>query len=75
MEEMGELATSFFKDLSKVYTNVQPQIILNIIEPQINQLIIDALCKEFIDEEISTPLFEIGPLKASVADGFPSCFF
>jgi hypothetical protein len=38
MEEMGELATSFFKDLYKVYTNVQPEIIVNIIEPQINQL-------------------------------------
>jgi hypothetical protein len=33
------------------------------------------LCKEFSEEEISNALFQIGPLKAPGADGFPSRFF
>jgi hypothetical protein len=35
---MGELETSFFKDLYKVYTNVQHEIIISVIKPHINQL-------------------------------------
>jgi hypothetical protein len=33
------------------------------------------LCKEFSDDEISTTLFQIGPLKAPGADGFPAHFY
>jgi hypothetical protein len=33
------------------------------------------LCREFTVEEISTALFQIGPLKAPGPDGFPARFF
>jgi hypothetical protein len=33
------------------------------------------LTNDFFDEEISNALFQIGPLKAPGADGFPSRFF
>lgn len=33
------------------------------------------LTKPFIAEEISDALFQIGPLKSPVPDGYPACFF
>jgi hypothetical protein len=33
------------------------------------------LCRDFSDEEIGDALFQIGPLKAPVVDGFPARFY
>jgi hypothetical protein len=55
-DEMSELATSFFKELYTADDRVQPEIIHNILQPQVNQQMNEALCKEFSDEEISTDL-------------------
>jgi hypothetical protein len=35
----------------------------------------DDLTKDFTDDEISNALFQIAPLKAPGADGFPARFF
>jgi hypothetical protein len=65
----------FFKDLYTADGSVQPDIIHSILQPQINKQMNDDLCKEFSEEEISNALFQIGPLKAPGADGFPAGFF
>jgi hypothetical protein len=75
VKEMGELTTKFFEDLYTADCDVEPEIIQNILEPQINQQMNEDLCKEFSEEEISNALFQIGPLKAPGADGFPARFF
>jgi hypothetical protein len=41
----------------------------------ISQEVNAGLCKDFIDEEISNAMFQIGPLKAPGLDGFPAHFF
>jgi hypothetical protein len=55
-DEMSELATNFFKELYTADDRVQPEIIHNILQPQVNPQMNEALCKEFSDEEISTDL-------------------
>jgi hypothetical protein len=74
-EEMETMTTSFFKDLYKADREVQPEIILDDVMPQISYDMNQKLCMEFSDEEIGTALFQIGPLKAPGKDGFPARFF
>ena len=75
IQEMEALATSFFQNLYTANQGVQPDIILDKIEPLITEQLNEMLCSEFSDEEISNALFQIGPLKAPGADGFPARFY
>jgi hypothetical protein len=73
--EVKNCAMGFFKNLYTRDPLVNPEDILNLINTPITQDINEGLCKEFIDDEISDALFQIGPLKAPGPDGMPGRFF
>jgi hypothetical protein len=54
---------------------VVPDLIEELIEQKVDPEMNKRLTKEFSDDEISDALFQIGPLKAPGADGFPARFF
>jgi hypothetical protein len=54
---------------------VDPEPLSSLSDELITEEMNGDLCKEFIDEEISDALFQIGPLKAPGPDGFPAHFF
>ena len=49
--------------------------LLNLISPKVTVEMNNRLTKTFTEEEISDALFQIGPLKAPGADGFPARFY
>jgi hypothetical protein len=73
--EMEQMVTSFFKSLYEADPAVQPDEVTNLFQPSITNSMNEDLCREFTVEEISTALFQIGPLKAPGPDGFPARFF
>jgi hypothetical protein len=73
--DMEAMACYFFKELYKADPGVQPQEVLNLVQPKITDKINEDMCRDFSDEEISDALFQIGPLKALGPDGFPAHVF
>lgn len=47
IEEMSHMATNFFKNLYTADLNVEPNIIINLLEPQISEQMNESLCGEF----------------------------
>jgi hypothetical protein len=69
------LANKFFKELYSKDPNLQPEELIDLMHEPITDEINTALCKEFLDEEVSNALFQISPLKAPGPDGMPARFF
>jgi hypothetical protein len=74
-KEIEGMACKFFQDLYGADPAVQPEELLQLIQPQITPEMNGLLCREFTKEEISDALFQIGPLKALGPDDFPARFF
>jgi hypothetical protein len=72
---MGKLVNEYFEGLFTADNSLDPNLILPLIEPLVSQEMNEHLTKDFTDKEISDALFQIGPLKAPGADGFPARFF
>jgi hypothetical protein len=72
--DMECMAQQFFQELYSADGGVNPTDILEAFETRITEEVNENLCKEFLDDEISDTLFQIGPLKAGL-DGFPARFF
>jgi hypothetical protein len=72
--EMGDLATSFFKQLYTRQDEVDPTELLNLFTQRVDDDMNATLCAPFSEKEISDALFQIGPLKAPGPDGFPARF-
>jgi hypothetical protein len=72
--DMECMAHQFFQELYSADGGVNPTDILEAFETRITEEVNENLCKEFLDDEISDTLFQIGPLKAGL-DGFPARFF
>jgi hypothetical protein len=74
-EELEKMAKEYFDGMYTKDTLVTPELIEELITPMIDEDTNKNLIKEFTNEEISDALFQIGPLKAPGADGFPARFF
>jgi hypothetical protein len=72
--EMEEMATGFFKNLYSREEDIDPTIIIDLLQPCVDNAVNDRLCAPFSEKEISDALFQIGPLKAPGPDGFPARF-
>jgi hypothetical protein len=72
--EMENMATCFFQDLYSRDDNINPEVITDLIDRSITEDMNKDLCAPFSEKEISDALFQIGPLKAPVPDGFPARF-
>jgi hypothetical protein len=69
------METSFFKSLYSADLGVTPEAVTQLFQRCISDETNANLCRDFLEEEISTSLFQIGPLKAPGSDGFPTRFF
>lgn len=74
-EDMQLMATDYFQTLYKKDPTISLDCLLPLIHSRVDGDKNNALCKEFIDEEISNALFQIGSQKTPGPDGFPACFF
>ena len=74
-QAMQGMVVHYFENLFTSNENVDPQEIVDLLDPIVTSQANAALCNEYIDEEIGTALFQIGPLKAPGPDGLPSRFF
>jgi hypothetical protein len=72
---MKGVVADFFKNLYKNDTEVDPKMILELVQPKVTEEMNKDLLREYCDEEIGDALFQIGPLKAPGPDGFPTRFF
>jgi hypothetical protein len=72
---MGKLANEYFEGLFFADSSLDPGLILPLIETKVSPEMNAQLLVEFTDKEISDAFFQIGPLKAPGADGFPASFF
>ena len=73
--QMASMATDFFGSLYTKDDNVNPDLLISLLDERISGEMNAVLCKEFSDKEIGDALFQIGPLKAPGPDGFPARFF
>ncbi|CAN6234585.1 unnamed protein product [Urochloa humidicola] len=73
--EMQGMAKDYFTDLFLRDNDVDPQELIDLLDPRITDDINRDLCKPYSVEEISDAMFQIGPLKAPGPDGFPARFF
>ena len=48
---------------------------MDCILPKVSAEMNASLCAQYMEKEIHDALFQIGPLKAPGADGFPACFY
>lgn len=74
-KEMQKLASDFFEKLYDRDPAVEPERVLHCVSQVINEETNQLLCAEFSDEEISSAIFQIGPLEAPGPDGLPGRFF
>ena len=74
-QAMQGMVVHYFENLFTSNENVDPQEIVDLLDPIVTSQANAALCNEYIDEEIGTALFQIGLLKAPGPDGLPSRFF
>jgi hypothetical protein len=72
--EMGQMASSFFQNLYAKEDNLEPDIVLGLMNACVTDEMNAKLCAPFTEKEISDALFQIGPLKAPGPDGFPARF-
>jgi hypothetical protein len=75
LEEIKLLAKQYFEEMYTRDTLVTPDLIEELIEEKVNEETNKNLIRDFTEEEIRDALFQIGPLKAPGADGFPARFF
>jgi hypothetical protein len=75
MRIMQHMTTSFFKRLYTDDLGVIPDEVAQLFQSCISDETNIAHCRDFLEEEISSALFQIGPLKAPGSDGFPARFF
>jgi hypothetical protein len=69
------MASSYFKELFTRDPSLQANGLVNLMQEKVTEQMNIDLCKEFIDDEISDALFQIGPLKVPGVDGFPARFY
>lgn len=74
-QEMQRMTIAYFDNLFTRDPLVNPQEIIDLVEPTVSVQANADLCKDFSDEEIGDGLFQIGPLKAPGPDGLPGRFF
>jgi hypothetical protein len=72
---LKEMANEYFKSMYSKEELVVPELIAELIEEKVDIEMNENLIRDFTDREISDALFQIGPLKAPGADGFPARFF
>ncbi|XP_051221867.1 uncharacterized protein [Lolium perenne] len=68
------MATEFFQNLYTREENINPDIIIDMLEQCVNEEMNANLYAPFSEKEITDALFQIGPLKAPGPDGFPAHF-
>lgn len=68
VEEMEEIARTFFQQLYTKDDNLNPAGVLGFFEEKITEEMNETLTKPFTDEEVGDALFQIGPLKAPGPD-------
>lgn len=62
--DMERMANSYFKEIFTKDPTLTPDVVLDCITPWVTTTMNESLCKPYTEEEISNPLFQIGPLKA-----------
>jgi hypothetical protein len=72
---MEVLANDYFASMYSKEDMVVPGLIEELIERKVDRETNDNLIRDFSEKEIADALFQIGPLKAPGADGFPARFF
>jgi hypothetical protein len=72
---MERMATSYFQELFTRDPSLNVDILLQMIQRKVTMEMNDDICRDFMDEEISDALFQIGPLKAPRVDGFLARFY
>jgi hypothetical protein len=73
--ELQSMANEYFDSMYTKDNLVVPELIEELIVEKVDQQMNNKLTENFSDEEIGNALFQIGPLKAPGADGFPARFF
>ena len=73
--EMERMATSYFKEVYTKDPTLSPGEVLRGIAPKVTEAMNDKLCSPFSEEEVSTALIQIGPIKAPGTDGLHAIFF
>jgi hypothetical protein len=68
------VSVSYFKSLYTRDPSLNCDVINNLTPVQITEEMNINLCKDFSDEEISTTLFQIGPIKAPGPDGYHASY-
>jgi hypothetical protein len=74
-KEMCDMASTFFQQLYRADPLVCPQELLQLVQPMVMVNLNDDLCKEYSNQEIADALFQTGPIKVSLPNGFPAHFF
>jgi hypothetical protein len=72
---MQDMATSFFKNLYTADPGVATGEVTYLFQKCISDQMNASMCKDFLEEEISYAMFQIGSLKAPDPNGFPARFF
>jgi hypothetical protein len=73
--DMERMATSYFQELFTRDPSLNADRLLDMVQEKVNSEMNADLCRDFMAEEISDALFQIGPLKTPGTDGFPACFY
>jgi hypothetical protein len=74
-EVMQGIAASYFENLFRKDTYIDPTVIVELFEPKVTSDLNFELCKPYSPEEIADALFQIGPLTSSGPDGLHARFF
>lgn len=72
---MEQLATEYFQEVYYADPSLDHSIVPSLFQSKVSAQMNEALCSDLTEEEISTAIFQIGPLKAPGPDGFPARFY